>query len=463
MGSYGGFVTAIQLIKAMSNSRGASAEYQAVLRELADLTEILKTAQGVVKSIRIGDERLVHAVNSAAEKSLQTMRAFELKVEGYQNVVRSRSTIGKWKEMWWRIGWGLFKREELSEVRKHLEPNKSSLQLRIATLQLSQSSSSSKEIIEALRLLSTDGNAIKISLSELLGYFRREPRRLGHTWESDGEQLVKLTDPFDREIVLPMELCHTMKSLSDFMKFRFQRLPASSLVQAGYFGFSNSRGECPNSENWLEKMGRDWRIQMSVTVFKLGRRWNSCPQCTSVGSSRQREGGMRCSNCHTWFDTFMMSLHRDVQEFHCCVERVGHLTEDIAIQDHSAWEHALGLATGSDTTDANGAISGCTSSETAPFDILADNDGSEIDEEILDLIELVHEVRFLRRFRVWRFHGRNSMNAWTLFNHRTSDRFKFAKMTNSGAAVHALWSVKHDLATSDVRFVGLHASAAGIA
>lgn len=71
----------------------------------------------------------------------------------------------------------------------------------------------------ALQNLNVSTDAIHVAVSEILGYHRREPRRLGHTWEAGGTRVFTVIDVLGQELAMPEELCRTREVCSGALEF----------------------------------------------------------------------------------------------------------------------------------------------------------------------------------------------------------------------------------------------------
>lgn len=141
--SFGDLITAvdlaISLVRVLSDSCGASTEYQDVILQLLDLSDTLKLALESLQSHTRARPQLVQAVRAEVARTTSTMEKFLERVRAYQDSLKKGGSGKMWKDSWRKIGWGLFKKEELIEAKRSIEAHKSSLHLRIQVLQLESS------------------------------------------------------------------------------------------------------------------------------------------------------------------------------------------------------------------------------------------------------------------------------------------------------------------------------------
>ena len=117
--SFGDIVTVITTVhsiyKALSDSMGASYDYQCLIRELRSFEQALKTVQ---LAITVAPPTGCDALNVAAEITicLELLRTFHDRIKSYQKA------LGGGKGASWRkIGWSLFKADEVASFRQRID------------------------------------------------------------------------------------------------------------------------------------------------------------------------------------------------------------------------------------------------------------------------------------------------------------------------------------------------------
>lgn len=142
VGSVGDILALIELattmVKALSKSAGASKEYQDAITELDAFTTTLNSLAARLPAASSGLTRLPPSVENALNHAVSQCRIlledFRRRIEGYQHLVKQAGMKGGFAASWRRVGWGLFRKEELVALKTKL-----SQQMNIITVILSHS------------------------------------------------------------------------------------------------------------------------------------------------------------------------------------------------------------------------------------------------------------------------------------------------------------------------------------
>lgn len=141
-GSIGDIITVVQLAASIANvlrdSTGASHEYQELVIELDSLSLTLDFAYNTVSplsSISICAS-VVRALLRDVSECSKLLKRFQGKIEGYQRSLGKGGSGNKWRDSWVKIGWGLFQKESLIELRTELSRRGAAIQLSISSLNM---------------------------------------------------------------------------------------------------------------------------------------------------------------------------------------------------------------------------------------------------------------------------------------------------------------------------------------
>ena len=125
--SFGDIVTAVNIVhsiyKALSDSMGASYDYQCLIRELLSFEHALKI---VDLAITVAPPTERDALDIAAEITtcLELLKKFHDRIKSYQKA------LGGGKGASWRkIGWSLFKADEVASFRQRISQHKQNIAL----------------------------------------------------------------------------------------------------------------------------------------------------------------------------------------------------------------------------------------------------------------------------------------------------------------------------------------------
>jgi hypothetical protein len=124
-----------QLIQALSGSRGASIEYQEAIAEIATLQETFLT----VSQMRANSTLSQATINMAqliVMSSMELIGTFLSRTQKYREKLCGRRSGGNVSDSWQKVGWMLFKKEELRQLRGELHLKLSHISLLLATAQV---------------------------------------------------------------------------------------------------------------------------------------------------------------------------------------------------------------------------------------------------------------------------------------------------------------------------------------
>ena len=136
--SVGDFVSGInlvrELIKALEDSAGSSAEYRDLIKELYSLERALIE----VKHLDLDDTQHSQgiALQQAATQCQQTIDEFLQKIQKFRPAFRVGGSKSSWRDSLRKIEWALYKKEDVQRFRAQLNGHTASIKILLMTLQL---------------------------------------------------------------------------------------------------------------------------------------------------------------------------------------------------------------------------------------------------------------------------------------------------------------------------------------
>ena len=122
-------------IQALDSSRGSSAEYQEAIRELwalgRALLEVETLARGFEATVELN--ALSHTARKAADQCRGCIETFLKKVRGYEGTLREGGSGNKLRDLKGKLGWALFKREDLARFRTEINGYSSAINMLLIT------------------------------------------------------------------------------------------------------------------------------------------------------------------------------------------------------------------------------------------------------------------------------------------------------------------------------------------
>lgn len=122
---------AYKLARALSESTGSSAEYQAVIAELDTLTTALRILNEIIARQPL-QPSVQHTIRHALERCRSLMDAFKLRIEGYQRSLMKGGSGNRWRDSWRKIGWSIFRKEELIALKQELSEQKATINMMLS-------------------------------------------------------------------------------------------------------------------------------------------------------------------------------------------------------------------------------------------------------------------------------------------------------------------------------------------
>ncbi|KAH7867895.1 uncharacterized protein C8R40DRAFT_1063404 [Lentinula edodes] len=124
-GSIGDIITVIELLnrvrEALCDSTGSSAEYQALIVDLDVFSDILDAVKSSISSdtrLSPQSESLLNAHRQAVQSSHDLLKDIHGKIWKYQSSLRAGGSGNAMRDSWRKIGWALFKKPELVQMRR---------------------------------------------------------------------------------------------------------------------------------------------------------------------------------------------------------------------------------------------------------------------------------------------------------------------------------------------------------
>ena len=115
-----------RLIRALSDSKGASIEYQEAIQELGSMQHaFLSVSQ--MRASNILPQSTINAVSHIVLSSVQLIGDFLERTKRYREKLCASQELGSISNSWQKVGWALFGSEELRSLRNALHTRLTSI------------------------------------------------------------------------------------------------------------------------------------------------------------------------------------------------------------------------------------------------------------------------------------------------------------------------------------------------
>jgi ribosomal protein S14 len=219
-------------------------------------------------------------------------------LEGIKSYQKALGGRGKGANSWRKIGWGLFKADEVASFREKLSQHKQNITVFLNGLTIIVGASYADETKQ-----------ISASINEgFMALQKRLPRSVGY---GDGN-LVTLVNPFGERLPLLWECCFSHERFHETLTTHFKGTCGEGHVERHDYSISTEDGRSlVQSGNWGSVVKKGTVLVMSMIVKKValqpedaGRQRNRCPRCyeTDIGVMWD-DGWLQCRRCKRRFSS----------------------------------------------------------------------------------------------------------------------------------------------------------------
>ncbi|KAL9587979.1 MAG: hypothetical protein Q9203_003203, partial [Teloschistes exilis] len=358
--SVGDIVAGLKLIKqsieAIQDTKGSSADFEALGHEIASLKAGLEAVEDLKLDQTFGSEsKQCVAIGQAIARCWKCVDVFLSTIAKYQPWLRSKAASASlnWKANLKKIQWALCKKDDVNRFRAQLERHTSSISMLLVTLQVSQSfhQLARQESRNEIALETHDGkldlqfdrtNALLVGLSldqrQMFRSLLDSNRQLIQANERMAYELQQVRGAVQLQIALPpqvalqkpvtlLDACGTVSAFHlDFincaeaflavLKIRFQQHGVEErglkMLDNSQFVLEDFRGRLDLGKPWSQIIKPNQKIDMSM-IFHRGVPWSSCPACQTENEV-DFEAAIECSQCGLFYRRVKERILRSSEE-----------------------------------------------------------------------------------------------------------------------------------------------------
>ncbi|KAF7366142.1 hypothetical protein MVEN_00491100 [Mycena venus] len=135
IGSFGDILATAQiaykLSQILSDSAGSSMEYQELIIELDALGSALRGMDDIVEN-HVIRQSVRNAIEHSLRRCRDLMNVFLDRIKNYKPALQKGGSGSSWRDNWRKIGWHIFRREELVELRLKLAEQKATINMMLS-------------------------------------------------------------------------------------------------------------------------------------------------------------------------------------------------------------------------------------------------------------------------------------------------------------------------------------------
>lgn len=354
------------LVKCLDESRGSSAEYQAVIRELWSLDHALLEVELLLrscnKSVELSD--LCTSANRCAEQCRKCIVDFRDKTKKYQRALQGGGTGNLVRDTTAKIRWHVSEKDDLTKFRAVITAHCSSLNILMATAgvkltvlndegmhkrleqsDLAHASSSAtqtsllvalnnrfEEANSLLQAAASDTKALgsRIDLdyfrslgAELLSFMQniwrintmtynavaslqaRIPAQLDRSWT---QSPVMLEDALGRVTPFHLEFIDSWDAFESVLEVRFRQLPGHRKIKQKEYALRANviNRDVDNSMAFNRCFLPGQHYDMSM-IFNAERAQSSCPACL-LDTGEASDARVKCIGCGLWYQRVVETM-----------------------------------------------------------------------------------------------------------------------------------------------------------
>lgn len=300
--SFGDIVTAVDIAlrisKALSSSSGSSYEYQYLIQELDALAHVLQLADTATRTGVLQGE-VVRALVAEIGRCREVMDGLWGRIRGYQKALGATDSSGKIRtakgggSSWRKIGWALFKTQDVHETRAKLATHRANLTTLMTACNMYGAVVSSVYRADGGHVARSNMDELKTQcvrfektihtrLSELYYAISQLPHRIGYT----NANSITIVDWCGIETILPLHLVdyglEQMHAVLGVLSFQWPEYLRSLINERRYHLVCNDTKTLLWTE---ESLAGSLRPGNSLRVVSVGLMLSGC-RVVSVGTMR---------------------------------------------------------------------------------------------------------------------------------------------------------------------------------
>ncbi|TFY54954.1 hypothetical protein EVG20_g9496 [Dentipellis fragilis] len=251
-GSVGDIIAVVQLLnqvrRALCDSTGSAAEYQALIADLDAFADVLCAVQHALNPPAYQPARrrsvpppVANAWCHALQMSAGLLDEIRRKVLKYQDSLRIGGSGSMMRDSWRKVGWALFKKPELEGIRRRVMDQVEVLNILLSLLSrhdATQQCNTLSTVESSVRQLPVEMREQRMMLRDIHRCLRGLPIALGYTWEggrTPQQQPIIFTDMMNQTTLLPFELCDTWERFEGMLKVYHKGRPFFPYVEDGRY------------------------------------------------------------------------------------------------------------------------------------------------------------------------------------------------------------------------------------
>ncbi|KAF8249098.1 hypothetical protein K440DRAFT_660383 [Wilcoxina mikolae CBS 423.85] len=322
-------------IGALSESSGSSSHYDELMSALYSYhRSVLEVEQICTLPVSQFHSATKNAITHTVSLSRATLEAFLARIDSYRGRLHESS--------WRKVGWALFKEEEVRELRLKLASHAYSLNLLISTAGTKaslQTEARQEENRSILISQKAELENLRNEVARSIGILQQLQtsvsfRNIGQSWEWNEEAPIRFEDALGRRLLLPLQLVEKWDVFDAILRARFHDFPGQRRVESGNYEIRDEAdaGRSLAKAAWAKLMLPGMRVSMNMVLERQidGNEAYRCPRSDCNVQNEKREGanGVNCKRCGLWIQVIEGNRVEEVDD-----ENEDEDTEGLPLED----------------------------------------------------------------------------------------------------------------------------------
>ncbi|KAL9076327.1 MAG: hypothetical protein Q9161_001043 [Pseudevernia consocians] len=312
------------LVKSLDNSRGSSADYQAVIRELWSLDHALLEVEALIRSCEqtVQLNALNATVNQCAEQCRKCVADFHEHVRKFGRSLQPGGSGSRIRDTAAKVRWQISEKEDLAKFRAEIHAHCFSINMLLTTtgvfnpwsryaLVYGEDMVSVDEYLDnrwiCIHELTVRMVCRNINLSTYQATMSLQtsiPAQLERFWT---QEPATLEDALGRVTPTHLEFLDCWEAFEAVLEVRFRQLPGHRKVQRKEYTLlaNSSKKDIGPSLAFTRCFLPGQRIHMSMMFDNGSKGLDSCPGCKLATSGSEEEFDSQVQWCKMWYRQVM--------------------------------------------------------------------------------------------------------------------------------------------------------------
>ncbi|CAD6575091.1 MAG: hypothetical protein ASARMPRED_007053 [Alectoria sarmentosa] len=287
------------LVKALDESRGSSAEYQELIRELWALDRVLLEVELLWRTCECTVElnALRETAHRMTDQCRHSIEAFLEKIKKYGRSLRDGGSGSVVRDVTLKVRWQVTHADELTKFRAEINAHCSAISMLLLTASvLNWIHQLGRELKAFMRKIFAMNVATYNAIMDMRGQLP------SHLERSLFQEPFILEDGIGRIAPVHMQFITSWEAFDSVLEMRFRGMQGHQMVQNKEYVIQENatRREIGRSHPWEASFLPGPKVVMSMLFKDFPSSTSSCPKC-HLSSDQPQNFDAHCAGCGMWY------------------------------------------------------------------------------------------------------------------------------------------------------------------